>query len=252
MKLKTLAIFLFLFVTLPVCSLARPMITDLSERRIDIDARFTGKEILLYGARVEAGDIVIVIRGPEKSYVVRRKEKVGPIWINKGTEEFQNVPQYYMVASSKDITKLAPAHVLEKLGLGVDNLDIKPITKIDINSNNINKVDPEYKQALLDFLKDDNLYDFSIEPLQFMEQTLFRLYLEFPEKITRGTYVAEVYSFNNGRLQGMQTIPIKVDKVGIEADIYDLAHNYPWAYGILAIFIAMVFGWLASIIFRKV
>jgi len=88
--------------------------------------------------------------------------------------------------------------------------------------------------------------------LPFLEGTLFRARLDFPDKIPEGVYTAEIYSFNEGVLQAMQSIPIKVEKVGVEAFIHKASVNYPAIYGLCAIFLALVSGWFAGRIFRKV
>ena len=98
----------------------------------------------------------------------------------------------------------------------------------------------------------ENLYNSQPINLPLLEGTLFRIRINFPEKIVSGTYIAEIYSFDDGELRGIQSIPIAVDKVGLEALIYDTAHNNPALYGFLAILIAVLMGWLAGNLFRKV
>jgi uncharacterized protein (TIGR02186 family) len=225
---------------------ARPMITDLSERKIDINANFTGKEILLYGARVEAGQIVIVIRGPSGNFMVRKKERIAGMWINTGSVKFTEIPQFYRIASSRDLEKLDAEILMDNLQLGMDTKDFHYKSKVD------NKEIGGYKQALLDKMAKDELIDFEVFDLPFLEGTLFRIRVNFPEKVLPGIYSAEIYSFNEGRLLGMQSIPIKVEKVGIEATVHNFAHDRPVLYGLFAIFIAALMGWVAGSLFRKV
>jgi len=242
------AIFISLLLLLLVVNKAetRPIIADLSERNIDINANFTGKQIHLYGARVEAGDIVIVVRGPDNNYTVRKKEKIGPVWLNTQAVEFKDVPQFYMVASSKKIEDIAVKPFFEHLGIGLDN--------ISMQARNIKDVDEieQFKQAMLIHLNRDDLYGEGPEKLPVIEKILYKILLKFPEKIAKGRYVAEVYFFRDGHLASAQFIPIEVKKVGFEAFVYGLAHDYPGLYGILAIFLAIGAGWFASTVFRKV
>ena len=123
---------------------ARPMITDISERKIDIHAKFTGKELLLYGARIEAGEIVVVIRGPEGNYVVRKKDNIAGMWVNTSAVEFEHVPQFYLMAASDDISNLDAEILKDRLGIGYDTLKFEADTdsaKADINrfSNSASK-----------------------------------------------------------------------------------------------------------------
>lgn len=222
------------------------MITDLSERKIDIHAKFVGKELLLYGARVEAGDIVVVVRGPKDNYVVRKKEDIGGIWINTKSVEFDDVPQFYLVAASRNFDDIEPETLRKELGIGFDTIQLQGVGKsasIELN---------EFQGALLAKLEEDELLNSEVLTLPLLEGTLFRIRIAFPEKIVSGTYTAEIYSFNDGELRGVQSIPVQVDKVGLEAFIYEAAHESPALYGIAAIILAIAMGWIAATVFRKV
>ena len=245
MKLKATLIFIFVL-TFADAALARPMITDLSERKIDINAGFTGKEILLYGARVEAGQIVVVIRGPVGNFMVRKKERIAGMWVNTGSVKFTEIPQFYRIASSRDLDKLDAGVLLDNLQVGMNSRNFK--YKAKVNNSEIDG----YKKALLEKLEKDELIDFEVFDLPFLEGTLFRIRANFPEKVLPGVYSAEIYSFNEGRLVGMQSITIRVEKVGLEATVHDFANNRPALYGLFAIFIAAFMGWLAGNLFRKV
>lgn len=244
MKLK--AAILLILLTMPLQAAARPIITDLSERKIAIDANFTGKEILVYGARVEAGQIVIVIRGPEGKFMVRKKERVAGMWVNTGSVKFYNIPQFYVISSSKALDKLDSDTLLKNLEIGLDKKDFGSKTKLKPEEVR------EYRQALLAKLEKDNLLSFDVINLPFLEGTLFRFRINFPEKVLPGIYTAEIYSFNEGNLVGMQSIPVVVEKVGLEATIHNFAHNYPAWYGLFAIFFAAAIGWAAGSLFKKV
>ena len=48
-----------------------------------------------------------------------------------------------------------------------------------------------------------------------------------------------------------QTTPLFVSKVGVEAEIFDFAYEQSALYGIIAILVALMAGWLAHIAFRR-
>ena len=67
------------------------LVPDVSQRDIEIAYSFTGAELLLFGAilypggRVpddEPADIVVVVKGPVQSVLMREKQKIAGIWIN--------------------------------------------------------------------------------------------------------------------------------------------------------------------------
>jgi uncharacterized protein (TIGR02186 family) len=244
MKLKALLI--ITLVMTGAQAIARPMITDLSERKIDIDAQFTGKELLLYGARVEAGNIVVVIRGPEADFVVRQKEKVAGMWVNTQKIKFYDVTQFYRIASSAPLKEIEASQIIAANEIGKNSLRFQGKS----NSSNLEK--KLFEDAIVQKLMSEKLLNFDVIELPFLEGTLFRTQIDFPEKIADGTYTAEIYSFNDGQLQGMQSIPITVNKVGAEAFLYNSAHNYPLIYGLAAVVLAILMGMGAGRLFKKV
>lgn len=246
MKLKVyLVLLIALIIGLSTKAEARPIITDVSDRFIKINAKFSGKEILLYGARVEAGNVIIVLRGPDNDYIVRKKENIGGIWVNTSSLEFHNVPQIYRIASSAPLEKINADVLFKKMGIGFDTIDLKPKKSKDSID------EKEFTKALKNKLESDGMFDFDVINLPFLEGTLFRIRLDFPAKIRDGIYTAEIYSFDDGQLSGMQSIPIHAKKSGMEALIYNHAHEYPALYGLIAILIPVGAGLLAGRLFKK-
>ena len=45
---------------------------------------------------------------------------------------------------------------------------------------------------------------------------------------------------------------IKIDKTGISANIYNVAQNFSAIYGIIAVIVALFFGWFTNFIFRRI
>lgn len=239
------AIILLMAATMSQQSYARPIIADLSLRQIEIDSSFKGTEILLFGARNDAGDIVVTVRGPELSYIVRKKEKIAGIWANRRQVRFDDINGFYTVASNRPLSELNNDYLLASLNIGTDNLDLAikgpPVLEAE-----------EFKKALLAQQVKSQLFTPSVEEVSFIGDTLFRTIIKFPENIPRGTYTAEVYLFSDGQLIGVQSTPILVYKKGFDAFVYDFAYKNPATYGIIAVLIALFAGWVAGILFRRV
>ena len=75
--------------------------------------------------------------------------------------------------------------------------------------------------------------------------------VSFPANVPTGQYLVEVYLLREGRIVQAQTIPLIVSKIGVEAEIFDFAYDQSALYGLIAILVALVSGWLAHIAFRK-
>ena len=84
-----------------------------------------------------------------------------------------------------------------------------------------------------------------------MGETLFKTVIPFPDTIPRGMYTAEIYLISDGTLVGMQALPIKVEKTGFDAAVYDFAHVHPLRYAAIAITMAIIAGWGADKVFRR-
>ena len=67
-----------------------------------------------------------------------------------------------------------------------------------------------------------------------------------------GLYGAEIYLFQHGRAISISRKTLAVRKAGVEATIFQFAHQHSALYGIFAIVVALFAGWLAGVIFRKV
>ena len=238
------SILVFLF-SIPSISYSRPVIADLAVRQIEIDSGFKGTDILLFGARNDPGDIVVVVRGPEKTYTVRKKQRTLGVWVNKKQMVMRNVNGFYVVASNRPLEEIHNDYLLSTLNIGTGEESLPDI-------NLPRPEDVEFEDAFLKKQRDDNLYVPSVQEISLMGDTLFRTVIRFPENIMRGTYTAEIYLFSDGQLSGIQSTPIIVSKKGFDAFVYDFAYKYPLIYGILAVGIALFAGWVAGHIFRKV
>jgi uncharacterized protein (TIGR02186 family) len=231
--------------TFPHALHATPLVADLSQYRIEMDANFTGNRMFLFGARDTSGDVLVVVRGPAKDYIVRKKEEIGGIWINQDRMKFFGVPSFYAIAASKPLSEIEQTSLFRQLGIGHETLfsvpsDPKALSKFS-----------EFSQAFLKHQYATRLYMEMPRALSFMGETLFKTVIEFPDNIPPGDYTAEFYLISDGQVVSMQSAPIKVSKSGLDAFLYSYAHERPALYGISAIVLALSAGWFASRAFEK-
>lgn len=227
-------------------SQAQPLVVDLSEHRVAITAGFSGAEVLAFGAVDEPGDVVVVVRGPPRPVTIHRKARVFGIWINTASMTFEQVPSFYAVASSRPLEEIAGANVLTRNQIGVDNLRLElPRAKASLN---VAKV---WRAALVRNQQSNGLYTSEVERIGFLGKRLFSTKIKFPANVPTGTYRATTYLLIDGRVESAQTTPLIINKAGIEAEVFDFAHEQSALYGIIAIVIALVAGWLAHVAFRE-
>ena len=217
----------------------------LSDPLIEITLGFSGTDLLLFGA-AEEGDVVVVVKGPPKDVVVRRKGRVGGIWINRKSVAFAGVPGYYAVSATNSLAAIAASEVLAKHGIGADHLILEPIEDITPDER------AAFGRALIRNMEREGLYRIDKGTVGVIGDTLFRTRIDFPANAPAGTYSVAVHLFRDGELIESQTTPLFVAKSGVERAVFELATQQPAVYGIIAIIIAVAGGWFAAAAFRRV
>lgn len=224
---------------------AQGLVADASHHLVAITTGFVGTEVLLFGATEGEGDVIIVVRGPARREVVRRKGRHAGIWVNDAEMTFRDVPSYYWLASSKPIeTLLRPASV-DRHGIGVQHLRLAPVGKVDADEL------AGFRAALIRNKVLDGLYTVRPQDVDFLGQRLFRSTIYFPANVPTGSYTVHVFFVRGGGVASAQTVPLTIAKIGIGADVYLFAHASSALYGFIAIAIALLAGLFAGVIFRK-
>jgi uncharacterized protein (TIGR02186 family) len=226
-------------------AIASPLVGDLSQYRIEMDASFNGTRLFLFGARNDIGDIVIAIRGPAKNYMIRKKEPIGGIWVNRARMKLFDIPSFYAIASSKPLEEIEAGHVFERLKIGQPRLFPAPSASSALAKHH------EFTGAFLAHQQARGLYNAQPIELKFMGEMLFKATIEFPDTIPPGEYTAEMYLVRDGEIAGLQSIPIKVSKTGLDAFLYNYAHRSPLFYGLTAILLALCAGWFTGRWFER-
>lgn len=223
---------------------AQTLVADLTSHLIAITTGFTGTEVVLFGAIEGDGDVVVVVRGPDTTVEVRRKERTLGIWLNRADMTFVDVPGFYSIASTKPIAQLAKPEVLERYHIGLDHLVLEPVDPTD-------QVDT-FKKALIRNKQREGLFPTATGNVTFVGNRLFRTTVSFPSNVPTGSYQVGVYLIRNGQVQGAQATPLLVSQLGLSADMVDFAYRQALIYGVVAVAVAAMAGWLGSVAFRRV
>ncbi len=216
-----------------------PMLVDLAEDRILIDAAFTGAELLLFGALDRKGDVVVSVFGPPAELAVREKERAGGIWLNGERVRLGAVPSFYSVAASRPLEEIASPALLRDLKIGADH-QIGPAV-------------PEgHREGFVQNFSRRGLYSVAEVPVHIIGERLFRATLMLPAETPPGAYRVETLLFREGVLSYRRVNRLLVERTGFESFIFDLARERPVEYGLLAVVLALTMGVTAAEIFRRV
>jgi uncharacterized protein (TIGR02186 family) len=230
--------------------------TDLSEHEIAITSDFNGKDLLLFGTTgdpVLSGvsgpapeiDVIIVVHGPEVPMKIWRRERVAGIWVNSQPVQFDNVPGYYAVAANRPLADITTEPYLRSNNIGADNLVLISVEDVPVEEK------AELRKAILGNRGDAGLYTLNEAAITFPDGRLFRSAIHFPANVPVGDYQVIVRLFINGLEIDRSYSVVPVGKSGMGRQIYAMAQNQSLLYGIAAVFIAILAGWLAAVVFRQ-
>lgn len=221
------------------------LVADLSEHLVAITTGFVGTDVLLFGAIEGTGDVVVVVRGPPRTEVVRRKARIAGIWINEHEMVFNNAPSFYVVASAKPLSDVLSPVARVRHEIGFDYLHLVPARAA------AQQEVEEFRRALIRNKQREELYLEETGKVSFLGARLFRTRIYFPSNVPTGTYTADVFLVRDGNVVSAQSTPLVVGKVGFGAELFDFAHRRPVLYGILAVVVALSAGWMAGVAFRR-
>lgn len=233
---------------------AKPvLVPDVSQRDIRIVYSFTGAELLLFGAIVYPGgitpdrpaDIAVVVKGPVEPIRLREKQKIAGIWINADSASFRSAPSFYAVASSRRIDQIVDERTAAIYELGIRNLQLSPADADTPDEAN------RFENGLVDLRQRNALYAEQPGAVQITEGVLYRARIRIPARVPVGTYTAETFLIQDGRVIAAAVRDINIRKSGFEQYVARAAEDHGFAYGILAVALSVGLGWAAGVVFRR-
>lgn len=236
---------------------AEALVVSISTHRVQINSTYTGSELVIFGAidsdrrsvtRADPYAVVVTARGPRGSIVVREKVPIGPIWANLSQRKFVEVPATLAVLASRPLDEIATPQLQRRLRLGLLPAAAPP----GIGAMGLEVMaEDSFTTALIRLKREAGLYVEDPRAVTFLTPTIFRAPVPVPGTAPVGTYEVEVSLLSGGVELARETTSFEVRKVGFEQDIYSLAHRHSWLYGSLTAAMALMFGWFASLIFRR-
>ncbi len=234
---------------------ARPrLVPAVSHEEVEIVYSFTGAEITIYGAVLYPGglipdepdDIVVVLKGPEQSILVREKQQRGGIWINAAQALFRSAPTFYAIASARPIEDIVDERTAAIFELGIDSLQLSPA------SSNPPAEAQRFAVGLTDLRNRNELYVEITEAVEITEGVLYSARIDIPARVPVGDYTAETFLIRDGRVLAGEVRDIRIDKSGFERFIATAAENNAFLYGLSAVLISLLLGWVAGVLFRRI
>jgi uncharacterized protein (TIGR02186 family) len=229
------------------------LVPDVSARSIEIRYSFSGAQLLLFGEILYPGgkvprrpaDIVVVLKGPVQPIVVREKKKIAGIWMNADSNRFRSAPTYYAVASSRPVRDLVDERTAAIFELGLQDLQLSP------GGGALPEKERRFEAGLLDLRKRQGLYAEHGNGVEISDGVLYRARITIPSQVPVGTYTAETFLIDRGKVIAAATRDVEVGKAGFERYVALAARQHGFLYGLAAVVLSLGLGWAAAMAFNR-
>jgi uncharacterized protein (TIGR02186 family) len=234
---------------------AETLITSVSRHRVTITSNYTGTSIAVFGSierdaqtvsRASNYEIVMTVRGPQQNLVVREKEAAGPVWINQEQQKFPTAPAYLGVFSSRPLPEITTEPVRRRQKIGLDAI----VFAADF-TNDRGASDEPFREALLRLKRRENLYLTDERGVTFLTPTIFRCEVPVPATAPPGNYDVEIVLLADTVVLARAQTSFELVKSGFEQQVGEIARDWSALYGLATAALALTFGWIASVIFRR-
>jgi uncharacterized protein (TIGR02186 family) len=236
---------------------AEQLFVSVSNHRVTVTSNYSGEELVLFGSvekddKTPAGgadyDLVVTVSGPRADMVTRRKERKFGIWINTDYRQFLQVPSYLAIFANRPIDAIAPPEVQRRQQLGLNNVLLTQRVGPDYADV---VPDDAFRKAFVRLRTQHGLYRQETSAVTFLTPTLFRTGIPLPGEVPIGTYDVDIKLFTNGALVTKTETTFEIVKVGFEQYVATTARQNGFTYGLMTAFMALMTGWMASVVFRK-
>lgn len=232
---------------------APKLVPDASQREIEIAYSFTGADLLLFGAILypdaraaeRPADIVVVVKGPSQSVLMREKQKVAGIWVNADSMRYRSAPSFYAIASSHPVERIVDARTRAIYELGLDSLQLSPI------GSEPQTVQDRFVRGLVEMRRRSGLFVEAPGAVEITGGVLYRARIAIPARVPVGRFTAETFLIRDGRVLAAAVRDIEIRKSGFERFVAAAAQNHAIVYGLIAVFVSVAFGWGAGALGRR-
>ena len=234
---------LVLFSSADLWAQGNVLTVDLAQDHVDITTGFDGAHLSLFGVKNNGGQVAVVIKGPLRDALVRKKSSILGAWMNRQSLKYEDVPGFYDYALSDAEDNILSADLRREAGIGFEALKFSP-EKSKLKPDALK----EFQQALVRNKQAEKLFPVVPKDVVFLSDTFFKTEFYVPSNVPIGQYVIETFLIKDGNILDKRVTNVRVAQIGFSSGVYRFAHSYSFAYALIIVFIAVVAGWLSNVV----
>lgn len=237
---------LFTLVFLPYTCIAS---VEVSPAEVGIGTFFGGVKITVTGRAPQGAQAVIEVVGKSTEQDLMRKGRRWDIWMNVGEVDVFGAPRlYHVLSSSPELTSAKRTNVPWGYTALRKGMSFKSVEK-HLDLDRLFEEFIQLKQA-------EGLYGIFPDAVTFSPaasgaESLVHAEVSIPTRISPGDYQICLFTVQNGQATGRSCTAFHVLLVGLPAFLTSLAHSHAVLYGLLAVAIAVIAGFLSGFLFKR-
>ncbi len=217
--------------------------------RIAAGTFYNGATLRIGGSAGKDSQIAVRIKGPPEHHVFNRRGKIaGLIWGGIEHVTFHNAPTFYAVYTSSSLATIATPAVRAQLQLGYEPIE----AQMEVEGT---KVDRDLMlRHFVDFKEREGLYRIVAGAVHLADQEqgrrVFNVTVALPASTPPGNLEVAVYELAGGKVLNGDIEHVMLQRVGLPASLFDLAHQNGVLFGLLALLVTVTTGVVVDFIGR--
>lgn len=222
-----------------------------SDPLVTIHSNFAGQTVTLFGniepdpgETLDPGvyNIVVLVRGPTSDRVVEMKDRRLGMILTADRAFYRRLPGYYAVLSS------APRNtILGEDDLAQPRLSLEGLANAALAEGDGERFNPE----LVRLMEERGLFYSGERSVTFLSHTTFATRIPLPAHIPNGVFIADALVVHDGEIVAQGSTRFLVRTEGFERALAVTSRDQPLYYGLAAVVLALVTGWLGGVLFRR-
>jgi hypothetical protein len=224
----------------PVDTCAAAEKLKIEPETVEIKTVYSGAPVRISGAADPGSQIVVVIRGPDKEETFNKKVRVGPIWVSSGQVHVSGVPSLFLSFSLAPVRTLLPPEDVDRNLLDAEA--IRNGIHLDAGGDEIDE--DVIRGDYLTMKTNGRIYQVhdDTDELAPDQSGEFALEFHWPRTAPPATYEVAAYECREGEIVAKSTGVLRVEKVGLPAQLNAFAMERAPLYGAAAVLLAVAGG----------